>query len=63
MTFRAGTNAESETASLAGRYGFAPMIVFGAMPGFAAELTQTAIAGLRCEPTVQSVSQNSAWTP
>jgi hypothetical protein len=58
VSFNDGVDAAATTATLAAKYGFTPSPV-GVVGGFAAELTQAMIAGLRCEPSVKFVQQNS----
>ena len=43
---------------LPAKYGYAPMTVYDALPGFAAELTSQQIASLRCEASVLFIQQN-----
>lgn len=63
VAFRAGTNATRETARLAERYGFTPRHVYThALLGFSAELTDAALAGVRCAATVESVEHNGIAT-
>jgi hypothetical protein len=44
--------------SLAERYGFTPRFIFSSLPGFSAELTNNALAGVRCEAVVRFVEYN-----
>lgn len=58
VSYNDGVDAAATTAALAAKYGFTPSPV-GVVGGFAAELTQAMIAGLRCEPSVKFVQQSS----
>jgi len=52
-----GVDVAVETARLGEKYGFTARWVYTAvLGGFSAELTPQAVAGLRCERTVQSIS-------
>ena len=52
-----GVDAAAETARLGTKYGFVPTYVYTAvLGGFAADLTPTVVAGLRCERTVNRVA-------
>lgn len=63
VMFRAGTDAAAETARLAQKYGFTTGPALEILPGFSAELTPAALAGVRCESTVLRVTYNSAVAP
>ncbi|MEK6371742.1 MAG: hypothetical protein AABO58_03515 [Acidobacteriota bacterium] len=54
-----GVDTAATTAALAAKYGFTPSSVWVDLRGFASELTQAMIAGLRCEPSVKFVEQNA----
>jgi len=56
VLFHDGVDVAEETARLAASYGFTPKYVYTIIPAFAAELTCGALAGIRCEPTVERVS-------
>ena len=56
VMYREGTDAAAETSRLAERYDFTPRHVWTALLGFSAELTPTALAGVRCEESVATVS-------
>jgi predicted transcriptional regulator len=56
VVFRDGTDAAETTRRLAREYGFTPKHVYEhALRGFAAEFSETALAGIRCEPEVRHV--------
>ncbi|HEX6640907.1 MAG TPA: hypothetical protein VF215_07325 [Thermoanaerobaculia bacterium] len=57
ITYKVGTDTKTVTPALAAKYGFTPMFSIGIF--VAANLTPEMIAGLRCEPPVQSISQGS----
>jgi hypothetical protein len=57
ITYKAGTDTKTVTPALAAKYGFTPTFTIGIF--VAANLTPEMIAGLRCEPPVQSISQGS----
>jgi hypothetical protein len=53
------TNAEAMTRELAREHGFTPESTFRTIKGFSVQvLTPTALAGLRCEPTIKGISFN-----
>jgi hypothetical protein len=52
-------DARSLAYELAGRHGFTPDGIYGAVKGFSvSELSSRALAGLRCEPKIRGVSFN-----
>jgi hypothetical protein len=55
VSYRAGTDAKVVTAELAATYGFTPIFVFNGAPGFAAVLSEQALAGIRCDSRVSFV--------
>lgn len=64
VVYRPGTDPVSETNRLATRYGFTPMFVYQhALQGFGADLSASALAGVRCEPSVDHVSFNASVRP
>lgn len=65
VSFNEGTDEVAESARLSEKYGFAVESVFWLLPGLSARLYADAVADLRCEPTVRSVSfsSNSYPTP
>lgn len=59
VIYEAGTNSHAVTAALAAAIGFTPRHVYdAAFPGFAADLTETQIARLRCQTEVKLIEQN-----
>lgn len=61
VRLRDGVDAQAEAARLAARHGFAPRFVFGVLPGFSAELSRQALAGVRCERSVAAVAHNASF--
>lgn len=60
VVFKAGTDAVATTERLSAKYGFVPREVYtAALSGFSAELTDSALAGVRCEPEVNFVEHNA----
>ena len=60
VIYRAGTDAQLETERLAAKYGFVARFVYThATQGFSALLEPTALALVRCEPTVSYAEFNS----
>ena len=56
VTFRAGVDAQAETAQLATQYGFTPTFVYtAALHGFAAALLPETVADVRCEVSVAAI--------
>jgi hypothetical protein len=55
VSYRSGTDVKAVTAELAATYGFTPTFVFDVVPGFAAVLSEQALAGIRCDNRVASV--------
>ena len=56
VVYRDGTNADDVTDELAEAHGFTPRHVFrNALPGFAAELSDDALAAVRRHPAVKYV--------
>jgi hypothetical protein len=53
--YRSGTDATAVTAELAAKYGFSPKFVYNGLPGFAAVVSEQALAAIRCDSRVQSV--------
>ena len=52
IEYKAGTDPVATTAMLSVKYTFAPKYLYTSPPGFAAELSTTALKGLECEPSV-----------
>ena len=64
IVFREGTHVRRTLARLRRTYRFKPEHVFGhTLPGFSAQLSDAALAGIRCEPEVQYVEYNTVLTP
>ncbi|HEV2147768.1 MAG TPA: hypothetical protein VGR37_10230 [Longimicrobiaceae bacterium] len=59
VRYRDGTDAAAETRRLAERHRFRPRFVYTGISGFAADLSAHALAGVRCEPSVRSVSHDA----
>jgi hypothetical protein len=53
--YRDGTASKSVTAELASRYGFSPEFVYTVFPGFAAVVSEQALAAMRCDNRIESV--------
>jgi hypothetical protein len=63
VVFRDGTPARQTAAALGEKYGFKPSQVYEhALSGFAAVLTDAALAGIRCEAAVQYVEHDGVAT-
>jgi hypothetical protein len=59
VVFEDTIDGAEETHRLSALYGFQPRFVYThALQGFSAELTPTALAGIRCEPPVRYASFN-----
>lgn len=57
VVYKDGTDSPGTTARLAQKYGFQPRFVYQyALLGFASALTDTQLAGVRCEDEVKYVS-------
>jgi hypothetical protein len=55
FSYRAGTNSKAVTAELAATYGFTPTFVYNVVPGFAAVVSEQALAGIRCDSRIEFV--------
>jgi len=53
--YRPGTDATAVTAELAAKYDFSPEFVYKGLPGFAAVVSEQALAAIRCDSRVTSV--------
>jgi len=53
--YRSGTDAKAVTAELAAKYDFSPEFVYDTLPGFAAVVSEQALASIRCDNRVASV--------
>ncbi len=63
VQFRDTIDAAAETARLAQLYGFTPLYVYQSAPrGFAADLSDSTVAAIRCEASVQLVEYNQLVT-
>lgn len=63
VMFRDGVDGAGETARLAAIHDFAPRHVYtSGTTGFSAELSEAALAGIRCERSVRSISPNDIVT-
>jgi len=56
--YRDGTDAKEVTAELAATYGFSPLSVYTVIPGFAAVVSEQALAGIRCDSRIDFVEYN-----
>lgn len=60
VVYRDGTDAAAVTGRLSRKYEFTPRTVYEhAFPGFSAELSGAALAGIRCEKEVRYAEYNS----
>ena len=60
VMFNDGVDARRETRRLAARYGFRARHVYEhALSGFSAEIPESALDGLRCEPSVRSIRHDT----
>jgi hypothetical protein len=55
FVYRSGTDAAAVTAELAAKYGFSAKFVYNIVPGFAAVVSEQALAAIRCDSRVESV--------
>ena len=55
VTYRSGTDSRMVTAELASKYGFSPEFVYTVVPGFAAVLSEQALAAIRCDSRIAFV--------
>ena len=62
VSYKSGVDPIGTTARLETKYGFSANHVYTALPGFAAQLSGTALSGVRCEPVVASVSRDAMGT-
>lgn len=62
VRYHDGVDAAAETSRLAQRHGFRPDVVYRTLPGFAAELSAAALAGVRCEASVKRVAHDGVAT-
>ena len=59
VAYREGVPVEPTTTRLAEKYHFTPRSTFEFLPGFSAELSDSAIDGLRCESVVRRIEHNA----
>lgn len=62
VDYRSGVDPIATTQELEVKYSFSARHVYTALPGFAAELSPTALAGVRCEPTVAAITRDGIIT-
>lgn len=62
VSYQSGVDPIATTAELEAKYGFSARHVYTVLPGFAAQLSNTALAGVRCEPVVASMSYDGVGT-
>jgi hypothetical protein len=63
VIYRSGIDAVSETARLAGKYGFVARYLYtSALSGFAADLRNDTVARLRREPSVDYIERDQPVT-
>ena len=62
VRYKSGVDPVATTARLATKYGFSPIHVYTALPGFAAQLNKAAVSGVRCEPVVAAVVHDGVAT-
>jgi hypothetical protein len=60
VLFHEGVPVQATTKELADKYDFTPTSVWeSAVQGFAAQLSEAAVAGIRCEPAVKLIEHNA----
>ena len=63
VVFHKGVASRAEAQRLAAKYGFTPRAVYeSALQGFSADLSAAALAGVRCEATVDYVEHDGVVT-
>ncbi len=62
VSYQSGVDPIATTAELSAKYAFSARHVYTALPGFAAELSSAALAGVRCESVVASISYDGIAT-
>lgn len=60
VAYEAGVDAIATTAQLETKHGFTASHVWPTVPGFGAQLSTSALAGLRCESVVARIRHNSS---
>jgi hypothetical protein len=58
VSYQSGVDPVATTARLERKYEFSARHVYTALPGFAAELSTSALAGVRCEAVVASIEHD-----
>jgi hypothetical protein len=58
VEYRNGVDAVATTKQLEAKYFFSAKFVYTTLPGFAAQLNTSALAGVRCESTVAAISHD-----
>jgi hypothetical protein len=59
--YRDGTDPKPVTAELAARYDFTPTFVYSITPGFAAVVSEQALAAIRCDSRVEFVEYDISF--
>jgi hypothetical protein len=59
--YRAGIDPKAVTEQLAATYGFTPIFVYTLVPGFAAVVSEQALAAMRCDSRIESVEGNASF--
>jgi hypothetical protein len=62
VTYKTGVDPVATTKQLETKYGFAATHVYTALGGFSAKLTNSAVVGVSCEPSVASMEHDAAGT-
>ena len=62
VDYKSGVDPVATTSRLEMKYGFSAIHVYTALPGFAAQLTNAALSGVRCEPVVAAISHDGIAT-
>lgn len=59
VSYHNGVDPVATTARLATKYAFTAKHVYAVLPGFAAELSDRAVVGIRCEPEVAAIEHDA----
>jgi len=62
VSYQKGVDPTATTARLETKYGFTASNLYTAPPGFAAELSDRALTGVSCDPTVSSIWHDGLLT-
>ena len=62
VLYKSGADPVATTSRLEAKYAFSASHVYTALPGFAAQLSDAALAGVRCESVVAAVSHDGVGT-